>query len=67
MSSPSEQHQQLILDYIKAFETLTPKRLRAQLEPLFHADAYFQDPFNQLNGIENIIEIFDHKIGRAHV
>ncbi len=41
------------------FETLSPQSLE-QLAMLYTADAYFKDPFNEVNGVAEIQRIFRH-------
>ena len=39
------------------YETLTPERLK-DFSSYYAADAYFKDPFNEVNRLEDIREIF---------
>lgn len=41
------------------FETLSPVTV-SQLPDLYHAQAYFKDPFNEVEGIAAIERIFSH-------
>jgi steroid delta-isomerase len=44
-------------ELVQYYETLTPASLERMAE-FYTADAYFRDPFNEVNGIANIRKIF---------
>jgi steroid delta-isomerase len=44
---------------IEFFENLAPENL-AQLEQIYHPEAYFKDPFNEVCGVVAIRHIFEH-------
>jgi hypothetical protein len=44
---------------VAAFEQLTPVSV-AQFDQIYAATAYFKDPFNEFEGIENIKRVFAH-------
>lgn len=44
---------------VDAFQTLTPERV-AQLGTLYAPHARFKDPFNDVQGVAEIIRIFEH-------
>ena len=44
---------------VNAFENLTPSGVQA-LERIYAADAYFKDPFNEVQGVPAIQSIFRH-------
>jgi steroid delta-isomerase len=56
----------ILKSYIHAFETLTVKNLDDSLRPLFSKDAIFIDPFNEIHGIETIVELFKHMFETCH-
>jgi steroid Delta-isomerase len=48
------------LERLSAFyTTITPQSVPS-LRELYGADAYFKDPFNEVIGVENIVNIFTH-------
>jgi steroid Delta-isomerase len=57
----SERLQRLVSFY----ETITEQTL-PQLRELYAANAFFKDPFNEVNDIESIYEIFSHMFVSAH-
>lgn len=44
---------------VDLFENLSPQRL-SELDSLYTVDAFFKDPFNEVNGIDKIRHIFAH-------
>jgi steroid delta-isomerase len=49
----------VVQTYIEFFEHLTPKDLQ-RLEIIFSADIHFKDPFNDVQGLDNLKRIFSH-------
>lgn len=48
------------LDALKSwYENMQPSSLR-EMELFYGEDCYFKDPFNELNGLENVKKIFSH-------
>lgn len=56
----SEVYKKKLLSYIHAYENLTEGNMSSLLMPLFSENAYFEDPFNQVVGKEQIQKIFQH-------
>lgn len=48
-----------IPNIIHFFETLSPQQLE-RLDELYSADAHFKDPFNEVQGVAPIAQIFRH-------
>ena len=44
---------------VETFESLTPESV-ARLGELYSENAYFKDPFNEVNGRDGIRRVFDH-------
>lgn len=44
---------------VEYFESLTPESV-ARLGEHYAADAYFKDPFNEVNGLQGIRRVFSH-------
>ena len=44
---------------VEYFESLTPESV-ARLGELYSENAYFKDPFNEVNGLEGIRRVFTH-------
>ena len=44
---------------VEYFESLTPESV-ARLGEHYAANAYFKDPFNEVNGLDGIRRVFDH-------
>lgn len=49
----------MIENVVRYFEALTPATV-AELDRLYTADAYFRDPFNEVNDVQSIQRIFAH-------
>ncbi len=47
------------MDIISFFENLRPSDLD-HLNDIYHEDAKFKDPFNELSGIDNIRKVYQH-------
>lgn len=45
---------------VRFFETISPHTVRAQLALIYAADASFKDPFNEVRGLAQIGDIFEH-------
>lgn len=58
-------YQQALFQYIKAYEQITPESLHQELIPMFSENAYFEDPFNQVVGPDNIAPIFEHMFDKT--
>jgi hypothetical protein len=41
------------------YSTLTPERVRLAVD-FYHARSWFKDPFNEVQGVDAIIKVFDH-------
>lgn len=48
---------------IDFYQGLTPQRLDEQLARFYAPDAYFKDPFNEVQGLQAIRAIFEHMFG----
>ncbi len=48
-----------LLRAVAAFENLTPASVN-QLDQIYTATAYFKDPFNEFEGVEDIKRVFGH-------
>lgn len=46
-------------EVVKWYEQLTPESVR-EITKYYTDDAFFKDPFNELNGVGNIQKIFEH-------
>jgi predicted SnoaL-like aldol condensation-catalyzing enzyme len=46
--------------YIKFYETLTPYTPKQVYEDIFDTEAYFEDPFQKVNGVGAIYKVFEH-------
>lgn len=59
----SEQGQQLLeklTNYAGTYGNITADDFAEQLTPLFAEDVFFKDPFNQVEGIPEVLSIFKH-------
>lgn len=55
MSDPIE-----LARVVRFFQTIERHSLRAELARVYAPDASFKDPFNEVQGIEPIVAIFEH-------
>lgn len=61
MNDVTLKFQRPMRDYIEYMESLTPRSIRL-IEKIATPDMYFKDPFNEVNGIENVERIFEHML-----
>jgi len=60
MTNNTQIDQQRLDDVVRVFAELTEKNLTVSLGSIFHPQARFKDPFNDVIGIEAIEKIFAH-------
>lgn len=54
-----------VKDYVALFENLTPETL-AQLPALLDERVHFKDPFNETNGVNAMMRIFEHMFQQVY-